>query len=54
MGGRSRCVGHPPSRVCGDRTREWMLWHMLEHELMHAGELSRGLGSHGLDTIRPI
>ena len=41
-------------RAFGGRTRQWMIWHVLEHELMHAGEISLALGSHGLPTIRPI
>jgi uncharacterized damage-inducible protein DinB len=28
-------------------TRQWVIWHMLEHDLHHAGELSLTLGMHG-------
>ncbi len=33
------------------RTRQWIIWHVLEHEILHGGELSMGLGTHGLRTI---
>lgn len=29
-------------------TRQWVLWHVLEHDLHHGGELSLTLGIHGL------
>src|SRR5215469_4809201 len=28
-------------------SRQWVIWHMLEHDLHHAGELSLTLGMHG-------
>jgi uncharacterized damage-inducible protein DinB len=30
------------------RTRQWIIWHVIEHDLHHGGELSLTLGSHGL------
>jgi len=33
------------------RNRQWIIWHVLEHEIHHGGELSLVLGSHGLTTI---
>lgn len=33
------------------RTREWILWHVLEHEIHHGGELSLALGGYGLPGI---
>jgi uncharacterized damage-inducible protein DinB len=33
------------------RTREWIVWHVIEHEIHHGGELSLALGSHGLQGI---
>lgn len=30
-------------------TRQWIVWHVLEHEIHHGGELSLALGTHGLD-----
>lgn len=43
-------VRHRPS---GDRTftRAWVLWHLLEHDLHHGGEISQILGSNGLPAL---
>ncbi len=30
------------------RTRQWVLWHVAEHDLHHGGEISLILGMHGL------
>ena len=38
-------------RQFGDLSRQWILWHVLEHEILHAGELSLALGSHGLPGL---
>lgn len=35
----------------GKRTRQWIIWHVLEHEIYHAGELSLGLGGYGLQGV---
>lgn len=32
------------------RTRQWIVWHVLEHDLHHGGELFLTLGMHGLPT----
>ncbi len=32
-------------------TRKWVIWHLLEHDLHHGGELSFVLGAHGLPAI---
>ncbi|HEU5377407.1 MAG TPA: DinB family protein [Ktedonobacteraceae bacterium] len=32
-------------------TRQWVIWHLLEHDLHHGGELSFSLGLHGLTAI---
>jgi uncharacterized damage-inducible protein DinB len=32
-------------------TRQWILWHVLEHEIHHGGELSVALGRYGLPGI---
>jgi uncharacterized damage-inducible protein DinB len=29
-------------------TRRWIIWHLIEHDLHHGGELSLTLGMHGL------
>lgn len=35
----------------GETSRQWMIWHVLEHEIHHGGELSLALGSHGLSGV---
>ncbi len=34
-----------------DRPRHWIIWHVLEHDLFHGGELSCILGAHGLTAV---
>jgi uncharacterized damage-inducible protein DinB len=29
-------------------TRQWIIWHLIEHDLHHGGELFYTLGAHGL------
>src|SRR5574337_139256 len=29
-------------------TRQWVIWHLIEHDLHHGGEISLTLGAHGL------
>jgi uncharacterized damage-inducible protein DinB len=29
-------------------SRQWVIWHVIEHDLHHGGELSFSLGAHGL------
>jgi len=29
-------------------TRRWVIWHLIEHDLHHGGEISQTLGMHGL------
>ena len=40
-------------RPTGDRsfTRAWVIWHLLEHDLHHGGEISQILGSNGLPAL---
>jgi uncharacterized damage-inducible protein DinB len=33
------------------RTRQWIIWHVLEHDLRHGGEVSLTLGMHGVAGI---
>lgn len=33
------------------RTRQWIIWHTLEHEIHHGGELSLALGEYGLTGV---
>jgi uncharacterized damage-inducible protein DinB len=32
-------------------TRQWVIWHLIEHDLHHGGELSYTLGMYGLTGI---
>ncbi|MGH2561449.1 MAG: DinB family protein [Thermomicrobiales bacterium] len=32
------------------RKRQWVIWHVIEHDLHHGGELFLTLGMHGLPT----
>jgi uncharacterized damage-inducible protein DinB len=34
-----------------DSSRQWIIWHVLEHEILHGGELSLALGSYGLPGV---
>ena len=31
-------------------TRQWVIWHLIEHDLLHGGELFLTLGTRGLPT----
>ncbi len=31
-------------------SRSWVIWHLLEHDLHHGGEISLTLGMHGLEA----
>jgi uncharacterized damage-inducible protein DinB len=33
------------------RTRQWIIWHVMEHEIYHGGELSLALGTYGVDSF---
>ena len=44
-------VEFPRSRRNGEvvmSTRVWVVWHLIEHDLHHGGEISQILGSNGL------
>jgi uncharacterized damage-inducible protein DinB len=32
-------------------TRQWIIWHVLEHEIHHGGQVSLALGTHGLEDF---
>jgi uncharacterized damage-inducible protein DinB len=32
-------------------SRRWVIWHIIEHDLHHGGELSFSLGAHGLAAL---
>jgi uncharacterized damage-inducible protein DinB len=36
-----------------DLSRAWVVWHVMEHDLHHGGELSLTLGIHGLPSDFP-
>ncbi len=36
-----------------DLSRAWVVWHVMEHDLHHGGELSLTLGMHGLSADFP-
>ncbi len=33
-------------------SRAWVIWHLIEHDLHHGGELSITLGAHGLKGVQ--
>ncbi len=45
-------MAQPFTRTRGDQTytytRQWVIWHLIEHDLHHGGEISLTLGMHGL------
>ncbi|CAA9569082.1 MAG: hypothetical protein AVDCRST_MAG18-1764 [uncultured Thermomicrobiales bacterium] len=40
-----------PDRPIIPRSRGWIIWHTLEHDIHHGGEISLTLGSHGLPAL---
>ena len=32
-------------------TRQWVIWHLIEHDLHHGGEISLTLGAYGISGI---
>jgi uncharacterized damage-inducible protein DinB len=45
-------MAEPFTRTRNDQTytytRQWVIWHLIEHDLHHGGEISLTLGMHGL------
>lgn len=39
-----------PSRNYGVQSRQWIIWHVLEHDLHHGGELFLTCGMHGFSV----
>jgi uncharacterized damage-inducible protein DinB len=33
------------------RSRQWIIWHLIEHDLTHGGEISFSLGMHGVPGL---
>ena len=58
-GGRgARCAEDLDVEVSRERrsgtqtfTRRWVVWHLVEHDLHHGGEISQTLGTHGLPGL---
>jgi uncharacterized damage-inducible protein DinB len=46
-------VGFSRERRTGTQTftRQWVIWHLMEHDLHHGGEISQILGSHGVAAL---
>lgn len=44
-------VGFPRDGREGMSTRAWVIWHLIEHEGHHGGEISLILGTHGLPGL---
>lgn len=42
---------NPYSNEKPGRSRQWILWHVLEHDLYHGGEISLILGTHNIPAI---
>lgn len=40
-----------PDRPAISRSRQWIIWHVIEHDLHHGGEISLTLGNHGLPAL---
>jgi uncharacterized damage-inducible protein DinB len=32
-------------------TRQWVIWHLIEHDIHHGGEISISLGAHGVRAL---
>jgi len=32
-------------------SRQWVIWHLIEHDLYHGGELSLTLGMHNIPAL---
>lgn len=44
-------VSEAERKAFGERTLRWIVWHTLEHEIHHGGELSLALGGYDLQGI---
>ncbi len=42
---------HPLREDWPTRSRQYIIWHVLEHDIHHGGELSSILGAHGLAAV---
>jgi|SRR5579885_3241485 len=39
---------NPHDKSRPEHSRQWIIWHLLEHDIHHGGEISLTLGIHGL------
>jgi uncharacterized damage-inducible protein DinB len=44
-------IPHPEGDEFPSRSRQWIIWHVLEHDMYHGGEISCILGAHGLAGV---
>lgn len=42
---------HPSNDESLARSRQYIIWHVLEHDIHHGGEISSILGAHGLAAV---
>jgi uncharacterized damage-inducible protein DinB len=42
---------HPRSGPEKGYSRQWIIWHIAEHDIYHGGEISFSLGIHGLPAL---
>ncbi len=47
----ARAFPHPTRTDRPARARQYIIWHVIEHDLHHGGELSSILGAHGLAAV---
>jgi uncharacterized damage-inducible protein DinB len=48
--GQTFTDGHPYAPLV--ITRRWIIWHLIEHDLHHGGEISLTMGVHGLAALK--
>jgi uncharacterized damage-inducible protein DinB len=42
---------HPSKEEPAEFSRAWVIWHLIEHDLHHSGEITEILGAHGLPGV---
>jgi len=46
-----QAIPHPDGAHLAARPRQYIIWHTLEHDIHHGGEISLILGAHGLASV---
>jgi uncharacterized damage-inducible protein DinB len=46
-----QAIPHPDGEHIPARPRQYIIWHVLEHDIHHGGEISSILGAHGLAAV---